>query len=224
MSLAFFDLDRTLLSVNGAELWVRREVRDGWVSRWQAARASLWIASYHLGFVHLERALETAIATLEGQREDEVAARTARFYAEELAGAYRRRTRAVLERHVAAGDTLVMLTSSSVYLARDASRDLGIPHVLCNRFEVRDGLFTGRPDGPLCYGRGKLVHARAFAEARGERLEDAWFYTDSMSDLPVLEAVGRPVVVHPDRRLAAVARARGWPVERWDDDGVAQKR
>ena len=220
MPIAFFDLDRTLLAVNSAELWMKREFREGYVTRWQAARAAAWIASYHAGFAKLERALEAAIASLAGQEEAAIAARTHRFYAEELASAYRPRARDILEQHRTQGHTLALLTASSRYLSEDAGRDLAIPHLLCNRFEVQDGRFTGRTDrafadGVLCYGPGKLNHARALAESLGERLEDAWFYTDSVSDLEVLRAVGHPVVVHPDARLRKAARKAGWPIQDW---------
>jgi phosphoserine phosphatase len=93
---------------------------------------------------------------------------------------------------------------------------LGLDHSLCNRFEVDGrGLHTGRPLGALCYGHGKVAHAEAYARERGVALESCAFYTDSYTDLPVLERVGRPVAVHPDPRLARVAKRRGWRVEDW---------
>lgn len=220
MPIAFFDLDRTLLSVNSGSLWVRSELRQGYLTRWQAARATVWIAGYHLGFSRLEPILEEAIATLAGSPESDVRDRTLRFYADEVEPHYRPRAREAVERHRAAGDTLALLTSSSPYLTAPVQTALGIPHVLCNRFEVVDGTFTGRPEGPLCFGPGKLVHAKAFCEAHGERLEDAWFYTDSTSDLSVLEAVGHPVAVHPDPTLRRIAKKRSWPVEDWGEAGA----
>ncbi|MFZ5479145.1 MAG: HAD family hydrolase [Myxococcota bacterium] len=213
MAIAFFDLDRTLLSVNAGALWVKREMRLGYISRWQATRAAVWIAGYHLGYARVERVLEDAIATLAGTREEDIHARSMAFYREEMAGTYRPRAREVVERHRARGDALALLTSSSIYLTRPVAEELGIEHALCNRFEVADGVFTGRPLGPLCFGPGKLEHARALADRLGESLADASFYTDSASDLATLEAVGSPVVVHPDPTLARIARKRGWRVE-----------
>jgi phosphoserine phosphatase len=77
------------------------------------------------------------------------------------------------------------------------------------------GLHTGRSLGEVCFGAGKLRLARAFAEGRGVSLADCTFYTDSYSDLPMLEAVGRPVAVNPDRRLLRRAERAGWPVLDW---------
>jgi HAD superfamily hydrolase (TIGR01490 family) len=216
VALALFDLDRTLISVNAGQLWVRNELRSGRIGRWQATRAAVWIAGYHLGFSRVERVLEDAIATLEGVSEAEIDARSLAFYEQEMAGTYRPGAREAVERHRARGDTLALLTSSSIYLARPVQEALGIPHALCNRFEVVDGVFTGQPIRPLCFGPGKLDHARRLAEELGEDLANASFYTDSASDLSVLEAVAEPVAVHPDPRLARLAKKRGWRVEDWD--------
>ncbi len=215
MPLAFFDLDKTILSENSGALWVRHEVREGQVSLWQALRASGWLFRYHLGFTAMDGALLEAVEALAGTSVQELRERTAAFYAREVRHLVRPGARVAIEAHRAMGDPLVLLTTSTGYLSELAAADLGIPHVLCNRFEVEGGLHTGRPLGTLCYGPGKWEHARALAASLGERLEDAVFYTDSFSDLPVLEAVGRPVAVHPDPRLRREAVRRGWPIERW---------
>jgi phosphoserine phosphatase len=68
---------------------------------------------------------------------------------------------------------------------------------------------------PLCFGAGKVVAAEAWAARHGVDLADTTFYTDSYTDLPMLERVGRPVAVNPDPRLARTARRRGWPILRW---------
>ncbi|MEQ9321797.1 MAG: hypothetical protein RIF41_21695, partial [Polyangiaceae bacterium] len=72
-----------------------------------------------------------------------------------------------------------------------------------------------RVDGRLCYGREKIRYAEELLEGTGARLEDAIFYSDSITDLPLLERVAEPVVVNPDARLRRLARRRGWRIERW---------
>ncbi|MEZ4474356.1 MAG: HAD-IB family hydrolase [bacterium] len=213
---AFFDLDRTVLDVNSGRLWIRSEVRLGYLGRRQAARAAFHLARYHLGFARIEPVIRDAVATLAGTPEAELAARTEAFYHREVARRVRPGLAGVLARHRAAGEPCVLLTTSSSYLAGLFQRDLGFDDSLCNRFEVAaDGRFTGAPREPLCYGAGKVQVAEAWARARGIRLADCAFYTDSFSDAPMLAAVGRPVAVHPDPRLARLARRRGWPCEAW---------
>ena len=218
MSTAFFDLDKTLLARNSGALWVRSELRGGHVSALQAMRALGWIARYHHVFARVEQALLESIATLGGGLESELRERTERFYAREVRGLFRPGALAAVERHRAAGDRLVLLTSSSCYLAAAASADLGFDGWFGNRFEVgADGRYTGRAVEPLCYGPGKVEHARRHLEGSGVPLVACSFYSDSASDLPLLEAVGLPVAVNPDPRLRLIARARGWKVVDWGE-------
>ncbi len=213
--IAFFDLDRTLLEVNSARLWLSRELQRGHISWWFMVKSMFWVILYELGLARMEQVLERAIATLRGTEEAAVVSRTLEFWHEEVKARVRRGALAALEEHRKNGDKLVLLTSSSVYMSDAAREQFGLDDILCNRFEVIDGRFTGRPDGPLCFGAGKLVHAQAWAEQHGVELAACTFYTDSYSDLPALLAVGRPVCVHPDGRLRREASRRGWDIAYW---------
>jgi HAD superfamily phosphoserine phosphatase-like hydrolase len=111
---------------------------------------------------------------------------------------------------------VAIVTGAWPYTARPLARSLGIEHVLASELEVGDGgRFTGRFVSPLCYGEGKIQLVSRLAEKLGFRIEDATFYSDSFTDLPLLSAVREPIVVNPDLRLALHARRRGWRVERW---------
>ena len=89
--------------------------------------------------------------------------------------------------------------------------------MVCTELEQQDnGFLTGRLAGQVCYGDGKIVRARRLLEELGGSLEAATFYSDSITDLPLLERVGTPVAVCPDRRLSRVATRRGWRIEDWD--------
>lgn len=217
MPIAFFDLDKTLIARNSGNLWIRSELRQGHLSKLQFLRATGWFVKYRLGMADMEEALRLAIATLAGDSEAEVRQRTVDFYRRECQDLVRPGAHRAVARHKDAGDSLVLLTSSSNYLSAEFARDLGFQEVLCNRFEVDDqGRFTGRPVEPLCYGTGKLVLAQRCADARGVDLADCAFYTDSLADVSVLEAVGTPVVIDPDPRLRRRARANRWPIQDWD--------
>jgi phosphoserine phosphatase len=80
---------------------------------------------------------------------------------------------------------------------------------------VADGRFTGRVLEPVCYGLGKVHWAERLAERAAIDLDGSYFYTDSYSDLPMLQRVGHRVVVNPDPRLRRFARKAGWTVEAW---------
>jgi HAD superfamily hydrolase (TIGR01490 family) len=213
--VAFFDLDGTLLTVNSGALWIQRERRLGRISALQFAKAGLWLLAYRLRPVDMTRLTELALETIIGEAEDTVRRWTREWYAAEVAHHVSAEARACVERHRIDNHRLILLTSSSRYESECACEQLGLDGYLCTRYEVVDGRFTGRVVRPVCYGEGKVALAAAWAAEQGCSLADAFFYTDSHSDLPGLEAVGRPRVVNPDLRLRLSAWRRGWPVLTW---------
>lgn len=212
---AFFDLDGTLLTVNSAHLWVRRERRLGRIHSLQMARVMLLLGGYRLGILNMESALRAAVATLRGEREDRIRGETHSWWREEVRRFIAPGARAVLERHRQEGQLLVLLTSSSRYASEMAREDFALDAALSQGYEVKDGVFTGEPLRPLCYGQGKVEAAEAWAREHGVDLAASSFYSDSVTDVPMLERVGQPFVVAPDPRLRRIARARGWPALDW---------
>jgi len=216
VAIAFFDFDRTLIAANSGPLWIRSELKLGNISRWQAVRAGVWFTRYSLGFAAIETAVEAAIATLAGSPEEALKSRTRQFYLDQLQSLYRPGARTALLKHRERGDRLVLLTSSSLYLSELVAEDLHLDGILCNRFEVDErGIYTGRVKGTLCFGEGKRQHAEAFALQSGIPLSECTFYTDSYADFPLMEVVGTPIAVNPDRRLRREALRRGWKVVDW---------
>ena len=214
--IAFFDLDKTLISRNSATLWLRAEMANGRLSKLRALHAFTYVVRYSLGLVDIEDTIRRSVTTIAGQVEAEMAQRAVDFYAASIRPIFRPGARAALGAHRAAGDRLVLLTSSSNYVSEQVVADLGLDDYLSSRFEVdADGRYTGRLVEPLCYGRGKLELASRCAATHGVDLQACAFYTDSIADLPMLEAVGEPAAVHPDPKLRRIARQRGWPVLDW---------
>jgi HAD superfamily hydrolase (TIGR01490 family) len=218
VAIAFFDLDKTLLAVNSGTLWVRREVALGFLSKRQALRAMVWLARYTLGFASAEEMVAEAVSQIERTSSAVLRERTERFFESEVRQTYRPGALEELERHRRSGDRLVMLTSSTNYLAGLVGAELKFDAVLCNTLEIDpQGLHTGKVVGRVCFGAGKLDYANAEASAAGMTLADCAFYTDSFSDCSVLEKVGRPVAVNPDPRLRRHASRRGWAIVDWGE-------
>lgn len=213
---ALFDMDRTLVRRETASLYVRYQVDSGEASWADLARTMVWVAEYTLGILDAERVAERVIAEIRGVPETVLAARCDDWFSRYVEKHITDGGRQAVRMHRARGDLCAIVTGASPYASAPLARRLGIDHVVSTVFEIGpDRRFTGRPELPLCLGEGKVERALRFAEERGFRLEDAVFYSDSVSDLPLLERVAEPVVVNPDPRLARVARQRRWRVERW---------
>lgn len=209
-------MDRTLVRKETASLFVRYQREIGEARRRDMMRVAYWVAQYTLGIIDAQVVAERAARSLEGTPEAALAARCddwfRRFVEPHVADLGRR----AVERHRALGDVLAIVTGASPYAARPLARRLEIPHVVASELELdARGVFTGRFAPPLCYGKGKVERARKLAAELGFTLEEATFYSDSYTDLPLLELVAEPVVVNPDPRLARVAKERRWRTERW---------
>lgn len=218
---AFFDLDKTLIDVNSGRLWLDREWRAGNVSVGTALWAVYWLTRYSLGHGRVEQAFEQASARYRGVPESDLATATEDWFRADVAHRLRPGARATVDAHRAAGDALVLATSSTGYAARTAAALWSFPLVIATELEIDDeGRLTGRV-AASALGDAKAARAVALAEAEGIDLAASSFYTDSYSDIALMRLVGRPVAVHPDRRLRAEAARQGWEILDW---GLAAAR
>jgi HAD superfamily hydrolase (TIGR01490 family) len=212
---AFFDVDRTLVACNTGRLFLRDLRRRGEISFLRALRALGWMAKYHLSLIDLQVIAARVAEQMQGKSEREFAERCQQWVEDEVLplvvpGALRQ-----IEHHRAEGHILAVLSSSPTYVTGPLAKMLGIEEVLSTTFEVAGGQFTGRLVGPACVGPGKIHWAEDLVSRRQVNLGESWFYTDSYTDLPMLERVGNRVVVNPDPRLRLEAKRRGWPVQNW---------
>jgi HAD superfamily hydrolase (TIGR01490 family) len=216
MRAALFDMDRTLVRLETASLYVRYQ-RDIGEATWQdMLRTMYWVGQYTMGVLDAPKVAEKVLLTLRGMPETVMAARCDDWFGRYVERHICDAGRDAVRRHQAAGDFCAIVTGASPYASRPLARRLGIEHVVSSVFEIdSEHRFTGRAEQPLCFGDGKVERALALAQRSGFRLEESVFYTDSVSDLPLLERVAEPVAVNPDPRLRRIAERRGWRVERW---------
>ncbi|HYB34632.1 MAG TPA: HAD-IB family hydrolase [Mycobacterium sp.] len=113
--------------------------------------------------------------------------------------------------HKLCGRDVVVVSASGEEIVAPIARALGATHAMATRMVIEDGKYTGEV-AFYCYGEGKVQAIRELAAGEGYPLEHCYAYSDSITDMPMLEAVGHPTVVNPDRALRKEATARGWPV------------
>lgn len=212
---ALFDMDRTLVRVNTATLYVRYQRDKGEATLLDAARAAWWILQYSFGVVDAERIAERALRSFRGKEEVWLKKSCEEWFANYVKPHVATAGRSAVERHRARGDFVAIVTGAMPYAALPLARELGIDHVVSTQLEIENGRFTGRVAPPMSYGKGKIVLTERLAQELGFTLADATFYSDSITDLPLLEHVRTPIVVNPDPRLRRIARARNWQIETW---------
>jgi HAD superfamily hydrolase (TIGR01490 family) len=144
-------------------------------------------------------------------RQDDLVALNAEVLPKLLAK-IRPEARRLLDLHRHAGRNTYIVSAAPVEIVESLARSLGMTAGIGTRGRVVDGVYSGELDGPFCYGGGKVTAMQDIARWDGLDLSQCYGYSDSASDLPMLQAVGHPVAVNPDARLARHAREHGWPI------------
>lgn len=223
MALALFDLDNTLLSGDSDVLWSEFLVAQGQLDPSFKERADEMQAAYLAGTVSPDDICNFSASSVAGRSPAELLDLRQRFHREVIQTRIPADARALLQRHRDCGDRLVLTTATNRVVSEFTAQSLGVDHYLCNELECVDGRYTGRITGLLNMRSGKLQRLQAWLASEGgekgavaRQLQQATFYSDSINDLPLLSAVGCPVAVDPDPRLASTARRKGWAVLLFD--------
>ena len=211
---AFFDLDKTIISGSSSLALSRPFLDGGLLTRTDALRG-LYAQLGYLSFGADHDRTEWMKDRLAGLSRGWDVARTEAVVAAALEGHIRpalyREALELIAEHRAAGQDVVIVSASSETVVRPIAELLGADHVIASRATVADGSYTGTLDF-YAYGPTKASAIREMAELHGYDLAASYAYSDSATDLPMLECVGRPVAVNPDRALRREALTRGWQV------------
>src|SRR5262252_9060631 len=215
MKLALFDLDHTLLPIDSADTWSHYLVREAGLDPDEyGARIRHFASTYISGGFDIEGYLSFQMDLLARFPREELDRWRDNFVREHVAPHVRSEAVQLIARHRTDGYVLALVTGTHAFLSRAIADLFRIDHLLAVRPEEAEGKFTGRYVGTHTYQEGKVRAVQGFLEAHGTTLadcEDSIFYSDSINDLPLLEAVEHPVVTNGDARLRAVAAQRGWP-------------
>ena len=210
--LVFFDLDHTLLSGDSDVLWCNFLITHGELDRPFATRNADIEAGYRVGTVDPVAFAHFYLSTLAGRTPADWEPLRQAFMRDEIAPRISSASTELVARHQARGDLVVLTTATNRFLTQLTAAHLGIDHLLATEPELVNGRFTGASTGTLNMRGGKVTRLQTWLAARGASLVqyDSTAYSDSINDLPLLEAVDTPVVVNADPRLAAIAAERRW--------------
>jgi HAD superfamily hydrolase (TIGR01490 family) len=213
-SATFFDLDKTVIAKSSALAFGRPFYRDGLISRRDVVKSAYAQLMFRLGGTDeqtMARTRDYLAALCKGwpvEQVNQIVAETL----EELINPYvYAEAAALIVEHQAAGRDVVLVSASGDEMVRPIGRLLGVTDVIATRMGIVDGRYSGEVEF-YAAGPRKVDGVRELAGRRGYDLAECYAYSDSSSDLPLLESVGRPSAVNPDRALRKVALERGWPI------------
>jgi len=213
-SAAFFDLDRTLISGSSAYTLALQARRAGMIPNLEFVRDAASAAAFKLFGADddtTDAVKARVLKAVTGMRQSDLQALNVEILPR-LLSRLRPEARRLLDRHRQAGRDTYIVSAAPQEIVEPLAHSLGMTSGIGTRSKVLDGLYTGELDGPFCYGEGKVEAMIEIANWNGYELDQCYAYSDSASDLPMLEAVGHPVAVNPDARLERHARRHGWPI------------
>ena len=212
---AFFDLDRTLISGSSAFAFGVAAWRRDLVPTQAFVRDALGAVVFrHRGATddQVARVRARILGAVRGVRQADLVALNTTLIPK-LLSRVRPEAQRLVDMHRRAGRHTYIVSASPVELVEPLASALGMTGGIGTASEVdADGVYTGELAGPFVYGPGKVTAIIEIAEWEGYDLALSYGYSDSVSDRPMLEAVGHPVAVNPDATLARVAHDHGWPI------------
>jgi len=213
MSLALFDLDNTLLNGDSDHAWGEFLIEKGIVdSVFYKESNDRFYRQYQLGQLDIHEYLEFALEPLTRYSKAELDVLHSEFMRTKILPMRLPKAEALINKHRAAGDYLLIITATNLFVTAPIARALGVDDILATVPAFDGTRFTGKLSGTPCFREGKVTRLEEWLVTNQHSLAGSWFYSDSHNDLPLLELVDNAVAVDPDDTLRAAAIRNGWLV------------
>ena len=214
-SVAFFDLDKTIIATSSAYVYGKEFMNSGLITPIEAFYMSMAKASYMFSG-HSSQQMDASKDQLShlvtGWDVEEVKKIAVETMHNVVAPTIYAEARDLINRHRGLGREVVIISASASTLVEPIAAEMGVKTVIASQLEEKDGKFTGKMQF-YCNGPAKAQAISKLAADNGYDLSQSFAYSDSITDLPMLEAVGTPVAVNPDRALRKIARERSWEIQ-----------
>jgi HAD superfamily hydrolase (TIGR01490 family) len=215
----FYDLDHTLTAaVSGTEM-VKSAYRKGLMRNRDLLLAAIRLLGYKLEIKDPLELIEDVAKWLKGVSVGKMNEIFTEVFRDKLKPAFYPEARNEIEYHKSNRARSILLSSSLKPVCQMVADHFMLDDIICSDLEVNNGFFTGRSVGAYCFREEKAVRLKDYCEKNNSSTELAWYYGDSIDDLPALKVVGNPVCVNPDRKLLKIARQKAWKVCEWGRKG-----
>ena len=213
MSLAIFDLDHTLLNGDSDYLWGEYMVANKIVDEAVYQRENkAFLEDYLRGELDNEVYLQFALKPLTQHPIERLHAWREDYVNNWIQPIIAKGTQALLDKHRAQDDDLIIISATNLFVTAPIAELLGIDQILSTEPEIIDNQYTGRYLGTPTFKEGKVKVLNEWLKNTNHSLDNSYFYSDSINDLPLLEQVATPVAVNPDDKLTAIATERSWQI------------
>jgi len=209
---AFYDLDHTILAGNSATHLVQEAHKRGVMTERQY-RHAVWLAIlYKFNIGEPAKMIDRMLSWLNGLKETSIMKLSQEIFDHIIKETIRPEILETISEHRAKKGAVILLSSAAAPICQPVSQYMELDEMICTQLESVNGVLTGHTQGKLVYGPEKRVRMLAFCQEKGYDPREAWYYGDSHTDRYVMEAVGNPVAVSPDKKLMKIARRNNWPI------------
>lgn len=213
MALAIFDLDNTLIAGDSDHSWGVFLVEKQLVDAEEYRRANdRFYEDYKNGTLDIRAYLQFSLAPLARHDMATLTKLHNEFMEQYIEPLMLPKAEALLAKHRQQGDKLLIITATNGFVTRPIAKRLGVEDILATDPEIISDRYTGSFTGLPCFQSGKITHLHEWLKTNQHSLDGAYFYSDSINDLPLLEQVDNPIAVDPDERLAKIANDRNWQI------------
>jgi HAD superfamily hydrolase (TIGR01490 family) len=195
---------------------MKQRYLQGEIGPWQLASGLAAYLQYKLGVLDVLSWTQALMQEFRGRSEAELLESARDLFRRSIRPLVYPEAEAIVRMHQQRGDVVCIVSGATRFVVEPLAEYLGVEHMVHTHLEVEAGRMTGRVVEPICFEDGKIHWLSQFIDAQRIDLAKSWFYTDSVTDLPLLDLVGHPVVVNPDPRLYRTAVRRCWPVRLFD--------
>ena len=206
--IAFFDLDKTILNTNSGEIFIHQAYESGYMKLPTLLYGYFLSFLFYLNLIKPETIMKLMGNWLQGFSEKMINDFSVEVFKKAMINAIHKEIYAEIEFHKNNNADVVLLSSSIYNLCKPIADYLKFDNIICSMMEVSNDIFTGKVLGEFCYSEIKLKQLKIFCADKNIDISDVYYYGDSMADLPVLEVIGNPVCINPDKKLRKIAMNR----------------
>ncbi|MEZ8095010.1 HAD-IB family hydrolase [Photobacterium swingsii] len=216
--LAIFDLDDTLIAADSASLWTAFLVEQGIALPALQAEEEEMMLAYAKGDMDMHSYMRATLAPLIGKDRTAIEELVNEFIEQKIKPALYQDGLARIEWHKKRGDSVIIASATSEHLVKPIANMLGADDAIAIELETLNNIYTGNTKGVLSYQQGKVTRMKTWLASNDAQYKGCYGYSDSINDLPLLNAVDKPFAVNPDPTLAMHAQMKDWTIMEWRHD------
>jgi HAD superfamily hydrolase (TIGR01490 family) len=210
---AFFDFDNTVITVDTATRYFKAQWKNKTLPFFYALQIYIAGFFYNCGLYPESMMIDIILKYYVGKDMRELSKDAATFYSKEIKFNFSPNILKKISWHREQSHILVLCSGGFEYILKHPYKELSFDHLICSKLNVdANGILPGTLRGPICLGSAKKAWVQAFSQKKDIDLNKSYFYSDHHRDLPLLEAIGNPIVVAPTSKLSKIAIQNGWPI------------